>query len=566
MDQDKRKDIEKLIIKKLICNPDTLSKKIFQISPDDFITPTYKVLIKAFHKNQDLTTTYVPSEQFFDILLRNIIASKDERNKISKILANIAENQVPDDDIDVLIKEIKSYRVCDEISNILKNSINYITPDKVDIAYEYLMDNLLKLPQRITVSEFIRSKVIEVHNNIEDRINMYFDEEAKKFPTYIKAFDAVMGGFSPTELVIIAAPSGQGKSNLMLWMAENYVENGYNVMFVTLEMSHQEVLNRYHAMHTGVSVTDISRKRIPKNILGEYLIKLTASSKEKNSRSAFIKECLLNNIHKNVNINKLLKISSNYKNRKSKLYIVDILEHATLSKIEQEYKKIINNGETIDLIFIDFINVIESEIPIKDRARELFIIARDLKRFAKKTKTVVFTAAQLNKEHAENVGLSLESIKYSKGIGENADWAIAFTRTKEDINLQQIKLNLIKHRHSSGAIALLQVDFSNMQVKDLGFADESPIPKGYDKEGNRIEYIDSYQENKPYSLLDEYKEIIESLGEKSQIEKQKEVENKTQENPDYELLLKIKELFPNSRISLLPKGSKFFERPNDNDE
>jgi replicative DNA helicase len=448
------------------------------------------------------------------------------------------------------------------MTNIIKSTLNYINPETVDIAYEHLVENLLKLPQNVSLNEIVKSKIIEVHESLKERLGMYFNEDKKKFPAYIKAFDAVMGGFTPTELVVVSAPSGHGKSNLLLWMAENYVEHGNNVMFITLEMSYEEVLNRYHAMHTGVSVTDISRKRIPQKILGEYLIKLIASSKEKSSRSAFIKECILNKLHKDIDIDKLLKIASNYKNRPSKLYIIDIMENATPLKIEQEYKKLLNNGVNIDMIFVDFINMMEADIPSKDRVRELGIIARDLKRLAKKTKTVVFTAAQLSRERAKEEGLTIDSIKYSKAIVENADWVIGFNRSEEDVNLQQVKLKLIKHRHSSGATSLLQVDFSTMQVKDLGFADDSPIPKGYDKEGNRVEMV-SMEEEKPYSLLEEYKEIIESLGE--------EPSNKSQENlqsndPDLEMLNKIKEIFPDTKISLLVKPNKMFERPKYDDD
>jgi replicative DNA helicase len=560
-----RKSLEKLIIKKLICNPDTLSKKIYSLSPLDFTTNSYKVLIQAFQKNQDLINSYVPSIEFFNILLRPIVTNSEERNKLSTILSNLAQSDVPDDDIEVLIKELKSYRICDEMTNIIKSTLNYINPDTVDIAYEHLVENLLKLPQNVSLNEIVKSKIIEVHESLKERLGMYFDEGKKKYPAYIKAFDAVMGGFTPTEFVVVSAPSGHGKSNLLLWMAENYVEHGNNVMFITLEMSYEEVLNRYHAMHTGVSVTDISRKRIPERILGEYLIKLIASSKERESRTAFIKECILNKLHKNVDTEKLLKIANNYKNRPSKMYIIDIMENATPLKIEQEYKKLLNNGVNIDMIFVDFINVMESDIPVKDRVRELGIIAKDLKRLAKKTKTVVFTAAQLSSERAREEGLTADSIKYSKAIVENADWVMGFNRTEEDINLQQVKLKLIKHRHSSGATALLQVDFSTMQVKDLGFADDSPIPKGYDKEGNRIEMV-SMDEEKPYSLLEEYTEIIESLGEEPQIKPQENKQEEQHIDSDIEMLNKIKEIFPDSKISLLLKPNKLFERPKfDND-
>lgn len=559
-----RKKIEKVIFRKLLSSSQILQKKLYSISEHDFSNVVYRKILKAFVENYDILPNLTQSKEYFDILLRKQFPIQEERDIIASQLSSIANSGIETQDLDILIKELRSYRMCDELSGIIKNSLPLIKPDKIYDAYEFLVKELLNFTSHSsTMLEM--SKVKEVHDQLEERIQLYFDNKNERIPTFIKAFDIVSGGYAPSEMITVAAGTGQGKSNLLLWWAERYVENGYNTAYITLEMSYEEIMNRYNAIQTGANVTDISRKRIPNKILGEYLIKLVASSKEPSARKALIRECLINKLHINPDKDRILKIASKYKNRTSKFNIID-MAHATPNKIEQEIKKLKNNGIDVKVLFIDFINVLESDIPNKDRVRELGIIARELKMLAKRLNVVLFTAAQLNTAGLKENGLSTDSIKYSKAISENSDWVIAFNRTEEDKMLNLLKLHLVKHRHSSSCIALLNFDFSNMQVKDLGFDEKSNIPTGYDKDGSKYEYYTNQNpESNEYcpSLLSEYENLINEIDPKSLATK----EEPKEEIDDIAMLNKLKEIFPDTKIRLSTEIEKqFFKESNVNDD
>jgi replicative DNA helicase len=254
---------------------------------------------------------------------------------------------------------------------------------------------------------------------------------------------------------------------------------------VTIEMSYEETMNRYHAVQTGYPVLDIGHKRIMPENQGDYFEKLIAASKEPEVRPAFLRECQAIKNRKDPKF--ALKISKKYANRKAKMFVVD-MEAATPARIEQEMQRIMMDHK-LDCVFVDFLNVMDPEFANKDRVRELTSISRSMKKIARKSGTVLFTAAQMDTtglEGTQDEVLRPDMVKYAKAIAENADWLIAFHRTEEDKAMKQVRLQLAKHRHSSDCTALLEFDFGTMQAIDLGFAPGTFIPEGYSQTGDKI--------------------------------------------------------------------------------
>jgi replicative DNA helicase len=265
-------------------------------------------------------------------------------------------------------------------------------------------------------------------------------------------------------------------SNVMLWWAEKFVSSGANVLYATIEMSYEETMNRYHAIATGFPTTDISNKRIPPGKLHRYYEKLISHAKDPGVRSAFLEEC--KTILDRDDPRYALKIAKKYKNRRSKFFVLDI-DSCSPSRVEREIQRI-SLDHKIDYVFVDFINVMDPEFHNRDRVRELSSIARDLKKVARKTKSILISACQLDTtslEGTQEERITNDRIKYARAIGENADWVIAFNRTEEDNRLKQIRLQLAKHRHSADVTALIEFDFSTLQALDLGFAPGTEPPE-----------------------------------------------------------------------------------------
>lgn len=480
----KLSDVEKQVFRKLISNPTLMVSHVNRVSPEDFTIPVIKQVMQAFASNPSAVQHYTPSSSFFEILMRDHVHQPEELEKVSNMLAGMASKPADPKDLDMLIRELKANRMCRSMAQVIQKVIPTIKPDSVESAYENLLKELLVLPLH-GMSNAVVATVHEIHEALEERVMSYLEAAAAKVPACLKAFDLVMGGFAYGEFVVITAGTGQGKSNMMLWWAEQFVERGFNCLYVTIEMSYEETMNRYHSIQTGYSVLDIGHKRILPENQGDYFEKLIAASKEKEVRPAFLRECQTIKNRKDPKF--ALKIAKKYSNRKAKMFVVD-MEAATPARIEQEMQRIMMDHK-LDCVFVDFLNVMDPEFANKDRVRELTSISRSMKKLARKSGTVLFTAAQMDTtglEGTQDEVLRPDMVKYAKAIAENADWMIAFHRTEEDKSMKQVRLQLAKHRHSSDCTALIEFDFGTMQAIDLGFAPGTFIPEGYNQIGDKI--------------------------------------------------------------------------------
>jgi replicative DNA helicase len=312
-----------------------------------------------------------------------------------------------------------------------------------------------------------------------------------------------MGGFAAEELILFSAGQGQGKSYFMLWFAERMVEAGHNTLYVTIEMSYEATMARYNSIQTGVNSLDIADKRILPAKRAEYFERLIAANKEKNAREAFLRECAtIKNRH---DPRGALALAKKYKNRPAKMFMMDLPSGVTPARIEQEIQRI-SMDNMLDCMFVEFINVMDPTFHNKDRARELANIARELKVCARKCKVRMFTAAQLDTtslEKTQDEVITTDHIKYSKAIGENSDWVMGFFRTEEDNLKKQLRIQMVKTRGSAPVTALLEFDFATSQAIDLGFADGSPIPYGYLKNGMKTEAFILAQEARQETIQED---------------------------------------------------------------
>jgi replicative DNA helicase len=499
-------EIEKKVFRQLVSNPKVLVQYINKVSPEDFTTPIIKNVVGAFSANASALASYVPSKAFFEILLRDRFHNPAELDQVANVISGLASTPVDPKDLEMLLRELKANRMCREMTQVIQKRLPQIRPDTIEDAYNDILKDLLQLPLN-AASGINVAALKEVHEALEERVLDYLKPVTAKISTTIRAFDAVMGGFALGELVMVSAPQGHGKSNILLWWAERMAEAGNNTLYVTIEMGYEETLNRYHSIQTGFDTLDIAFKKIPKSKEAEYFEKLIAASKEKSARQAFLRECAT--IKDRSDPHGALALSKKYRNRPAKMFIMDLPRGCTPARVEQEIQRLSMDNK-IDCVFVDFINVMDPDFHNKDRARELATIARELKVAARKCKVLLFSAAQLdsgNMEGTQDEKITLDMIKYSRAIGENSDWVIAFYRTEEDNLKKQIRLQLAKHRHSSDVTALLEFDFATLQAIDLGFASDSPMPYGYLRNGLRLEEFIAEEKTKP----DPVQQTLDSL-------------------------------------------------------
>lgn len=463
------REIQKMVFRKLLSNPKTLPGYLNKISPDDFTIPIARMVISSLQQN-GYSVHFAPSREYFNILLREKILDRQELETSCVMLSKLAEKPQPQDDLDMLIKELKKERMCVGLTKILRDMVPHINPVDVEKTYDSLMKQLLRLPMHSSDTA-TTGQLKEVYSDVDDRIGMYFKPTTRKYLTGLKAFDKAIGGFAPGEMIVLTAGTGQGKSAVMLWWAGQYLKAGANVVYATLEMSYEEVMDRYHAMITGLIVNDIRNKRLSEQNLSRYIEGIIANSKEPASQANFLRECAGSIVDRR-DPKYAMGIAAKYPDKKNKFYVLDIPRGCSPARIDREISRLSMDSK-IDVVFVDYLNIMEPNFHSKDWVREQGDLSKDLKAVARKTETLIFTGAQLNTSNIkEGERITTDNIKYARAICENSDWVIGFHRDAEDLVMKRLRLELTKHRFSAACTALLEVDFGNMQVKDLGDAED----------------------------------------------------------------------------------------------
>lgn len=111
--------------------------------------------------------------------------------------------------------------------------------------------------------------------------------------------EELFGGISRKELLLVSASSGGGKSITLSNLAFNMIHQGYNVLYLSLELAEDVVAQRFDTMFTGISrkvwkqhVSEIATRLQAANsdALGVLDIKLMPSGTKASQIRAYLKE------------------------------------------------------------------------------------------------------------------------------------------------------------------------------------------------------------------------------------------------------------------------------------
>jgi replicative DNA helicase len=234
------------------------------------------------------------------------------------------------------------------------------------------------------------------------------------YATGLKLMDNFSGGFQKQDLVILAARPSMGKSAVALNIAANMaLDSGHNVAMFQLEMSKISTIERLMASRTSIAMNKLKKG----DIEDEQWIEIV-------DKSNFLQGSSLN-IYDDV---------------------------YTLKEIRSECKRLkLKNG--LDVVFIDYLQLIENGGSLKTRNEDVSAISRGLKLLAKELDITVVALSQLSRapEARNNKRPYLSDLRDSGSIEQDADIVMFLYRDdyyddqSEDAGF--IEIIIAKHRN-----------------------------------------------------------------------------------------------------------------------
>jgi len=248
--------------------------------------------------------------------------------------------------------------------------------------------------------------------------------------TGFKNFDERNSGFFEGSLVVIAAPTGGGKSTISLQLSKNIALGGHRVCYVPLEMSEFQMSQRRLSNLTGI---DLIRIVNPTKLIRDEVIVCERKWK------AYQEEL------------RLVKGEETF-------YVPS--EDLTLEQIFR-----IIHHKKFKCVIIDYIGLLGG-VGGDNQWQKLMDVARYAKVWANNNKTVFILCAQLDSDSG--------SVRYSRGIQEHANnmWSWSWDENSKETGIVVVKQN--KARNQQPFDFPLKMNFATMTVEDV---DVSKMPQ-----------------------------------------------------------------------------------------
>jgi archaellum biogenesis ATPase FlaH len=277
------------------------------------------------------------------------------------------------------------------------------------------------------------------HDYIEDaqsRFDFYHKKE-KRFKFDLNYFNRITKGGVPSKTLNIAlAGTGVGKSLFMCHAASNWLIQGKNVLYITLEMAEERIAERIDANLMDVTIDDLHT--MPKDLYDNKMKKLNS----KTSGHLIIKEYPTASAH-----------SGHFR---------ALLNELSLKKTFKP-----------DIVFVDYLNICASSRFKGGNISSYFYIkaiAEELRGLAVEFDLPIFSATQTTRSGFVSTDIGLEDTSESFGLPATADFMFALMSNEELEALGQMKVKQLKNRYNDPSMNrafIIGVDRAKMRLYDV---------------------------------------------------------------------------------------------------
>jgi len=386
------------------------------------------------------THNKLPTSKVLELELRKINAPEDVLNNASRLISEISSKS--DVDTDYLIRESEKWCREKAIYNAIMDSITIIDGKDKERS-EGAIPEILSDALGVSFDQAIGHDYID---NSDQRFEFYNRKE-DRIPFDLDYFNKITKGGLPNKTLNIAlAGTGVGKSLFMCHCAASVLEQGKNVLYITMEMAEERIAERIDANMMNLPIEQLSS--LPQNVFDDKIGKIAKSS-----------------------IGKLI-----------------IKEYPTGAAHTGHFRALLNELKLKknfrpDMIYIDYLNICASS-----RMRGLggsinsysYIkaIAEELRGLAVEFNVPIVSATQTTRSGYSNTDLGLEDTSESFGLPATADLMFALISTEELEELGQLMVKQLKNRYNDPTKYrrfVIGIDRSRMKLYDVEESAQSDI-------------------------------------------------------------------------------------------
>ena len=437
-------NLEQTILRNLLTDEKYMRKVLPFIKPDYF-EGIYRVLFREAGK---FVAKYnkLPNAESFKIELDNADKLNDEQyNLAMDIVPQLFAGEKVDDKW--LLDTTEKWCQDRAIYLAIMESISII-----DGKHEVLTKGAL--PDLLTKALAVGFDLKVGHDYVEnagERYEFYHTEE-DRLPFDLEYFNTITKGGVPRKTLNIAlAGTGVGKSLFMCHVASSALVQGFNVLYITMEMAEERIAERIDANLLDVPIDQLDK------ISKDRFSLMVSNIAKKTTGKLIIKEYPTGSAH-----------SGHFRALLNEL------------KLKRQFEP--------DLIFIDYLNICASS-RMKGMGGAInsysYIkaIAEELRGLAVEFDIPIFSATQTTRSGYSNSDIGLEDTSESFGLPATADLMFALISTEELEQQGQFMVKQLKNRYNDPTQHkrfVIGVDRSKMRLFDVDdnqqtLVDDTPV-------------------------------------------------------------------------------------------
>ncbi len=285
----------------------------------------------------------------------------------------------------------------------------------------------------------------DVLDNIETVLE---DDFRKPIRTGIKGLDEVMdGGLSKSELGIILAPFGVGKTTMMTKFANTAMMDGYKVLQIFFEDNPKVIQRKHLACWSGHDLNSLSSHK-------EELLNMCSemTSKTKDGKGAL----------------KLMKFSS---------------DGTTIPIIRQYIRKLIAQGFRPDIVLLDYIDCVEPSRKFDDVNAGEGSVMRQFETMLSELDMAGWTAVQGNRSSIKSEVVEADQMGGSIKKAQIGHFVVSIAKTLDQKENDTATLAVLKSRFGKSGLIFENITFDNARIQiEMGESKGVRTQKEYKKD------------------------------------------------------------------------------------
>ena len=305
---------------------------------------------------------------------------------------------------------------------------------------------------------------MDVFDNID---NVLVDDFRKPIRTGISGLDEVMdGGLSKTELAVILAPFGVGKTTMMTKIANTAMNDGYKVLQIFFEDSKKDIQRKHFTCWSGIGLGELSKAK-------EY-VKQKAIDHKKNGGKLILKKCPS--------------------------------DATTVGHIKQYLRYLRNKGIVIDMLVLDYLDCVSATRTSEDQNTNEGTVIRQLEGLIAEFNMAGWVAAQSNRSGITADIVGIESIQGSIKRAQVGHLVISAGKTLPQKEMGLATMAILKSRFGGDGIVFKDMTFKNdtMEfnteensiVSQFGFENDREKKQEEQKKQRTIEALENFRKEK----------------------------------------------------------------------